>query len=145
MIREIIETELNTTLTIRVRFSEIDALRMVWHGNYVTYLEDARERWGEQYGLSYMDLYSNGFVAPLYDLRLHYRGIAAMGDELDVKITYCYAMGAKMVFHYEIFNHRTSQLILTAESIQLFTDLRGEFLPAIPPFYEQWQKQHKLI
>ena len=47
MNQRITETDLVTTLRVRVRFSEMDALRMVWHGNYVTYLEDARERWAK--------------------------------------------------------------------------------------------------
>ena len=145
MNQQITPTDLVTTLRVRVRFSEMDALRMVWHGNYVTYLEDARERWGEEHGLAYMDMYRNGFVAPLYDLQLHYRGAASMGDELEIKITYCRATGAKLVFHYEITNCRTSQLILTAESVQLFTDLQGEFFPALPPFYEQWLQQHNWV
>ena len=115
MNQRITETDLVTTLRVRVRFSEMDALRMVC------------------------------FVAPLYDLQLHYRGTAAMGDELMVKIIYCRAMGAKLVFHYEITNTRTSQLILTAESVQLFTDLSGEFSPALPPFYEHWLQQHQLL
>ena len=145
MNQRITETDLVTTLRVRVRFSEMDALRMVWHGNYVTYLEDARERWGEEHGLAYMEMYRNGFVAPLYDLHLQYRGTAAMGDELELKIIYCRATGAKLVFHYEITNTRTSQIILTAESIQLFTDLAGEFCPALPPFYEHWLQQHQLL
>lgn len=137
-----LETNLVTTHIVRVRFSELDALQMVWHGSYVAYLEDARERWGEQYGFSYMDMFNNGFVAPLYDLQLHYRGMATMGDELAVQITYCRTQGAKMVFHYTITNTRTSQVILTAESTQLFLTKEGEFMPALPPCYEQWLQQH---
>lgn len=142
---KISETDLIATHIVRVRFSEIDALRMVWHGNYVAYLEDAREKWGQQYGFAYMDMYNNGFVAPLYDLQLHYRGMATMDDELCVQITYCQTVGAKLVFHYTITNLRTKQVILTAESVQLFLTKEGEFSPAIPPFFEEWQKQHNLI
>ena len=140
-----IKTDLELTQNVRVRFGELDALKMVWHGSYIAYLEDAREKWGEQYGFGYMDMYNHGFVAPIYDLQLHYRGMATLGDELAVKITYHHAEGAKMVFHYTITNLRTSQIILTAESVQLFLSKEGEFLPAIPPLYEQWQKQHTLI
>ena len=43
--------ELSESIKIRVRFSEVDSIRMVWHGNYVTYLEDAREAFGRKYGL----------------------------------------------------------------------------------------------
>ena len=36
-----------------VRFSEVDMMNIVWHGSYPLYLEDAREAFGEKYGLSY--------------------------------------------------------------------------------------------
>ncbi len=41
--------ELSLTKRVEVRFSELDPLKVVWHGNYVKYLEDAREagRWSE--------------------------------------------------------------------------------------------------
>ena len=42
---------LSTTIRVQVRFSEVDAIRMVWHGNYVRYMEDAREAFGREYGL----------------------------------------------------------------------------------------------
>ena len=33
---------------IKVRFSEIDSLGILWHGNYVQYFEDGREAFGEK-------------------------------------------------------------------------------------------------
>ena len=41
--------------TIKVRFSEIDSMQIVWHGEYVRYFEDGRESFGKHYGLGYMD------------------------------------------------------------------------------------------
>ena len=40
---------LRSTLCFKIRFSEIDAMRVVWHGDYVKYFEDAREYFGEMY------------------------------------------------------------------------------------------------
>ena len=42
-----------------IRFSEIDSMKVAWHGSYVLYLEDAREFWGAKYGLGYQDLCPN--------------------------------------------------------------------------------------
>ena len=49
---------LKEAVRIQIRFSEVDALRMVWHGNYVQYMEDAREAFGRKYGLEYMHIYN---------------------------------------------------------------------------------------
>ena len=39
---------------IPVKFSEIDSMRIVWHGNYVAYFEDGRESFSRRYpGIGY--------------------------------------------------------------------------------------------
>ena len=39
---------------IRVRFSEVDSMGVVWHGNYLKYFEDGREAFGRKHGLGYV-------------------------------------------------------------------------------------------
>jgi len=63
--------ELQITTHGRVRFSEIDSMRRVWHGGYVTYFEDGREAFGRHFGgIGYADMQHEGIYAPIYDLRL---------------------------------------------------------------------------
>ena len=39
---------------VRVKFNEIDSMRRVWHGSYVSYLEDGRESFGRHFvGIGY--------------------------------------------------------------------------------------------
>ena len=62
------EVQLTERITTRVRFDEVDALGIVWHGNYVKYLEDGREAWGRKYGIPYMTIYrevKSGLQAPI--------------------------------------------------------------------------------
>ena len=46
--------ELKASKILDIRFSEVDSMNVVWHGSYMLYFEDAREVFGEQYGLTYM-------------------------------------------------------------------------------------------
>lgn len=140
----ITETTLKYTIEVIVRFSELDPLRIVWHGNYIKYLEDAREAWGIHYGLGYMEMYNNGFVAPIYDLQIHYRGMAFLNNRLKVTITFCNTTEGRIIFHYEICNSETGEQILTAESLQLFVTTDGVFYPIAPDFYLQWKKDNGL-
>ncbi len=41
---------LTNRTTFRVRFSEIDSMQIVWHGEYVRYFEDGREAFGNWNG-----------------------------------------------------------------------------------------------
>ena len=92
--------EISETIRVRVRFSEIDPIKMVWHGNYVKYMEDAREAFGRRYGLGYQLIFDSGYYAPVYDMHLRYMAPATLDDELDVKITWLDEPGAKICFTY---------------------------------------------
>jgi acyl-CoA thioester hydrolase len=63
------EANLVTTTQTTVRFSEVDSMQVVWHGEYVKYFEDGREAFGREYpGLGYLDFYANGYTAPIVDV-----------------------------------------------------------------------------
>ena len=137
-------TQLSLVKRVEVRFSEVDSIRAVWHGNYVKYLEDAREEWGRKYGLGYMTIFENGYYAPVYQLSMQYLQMATVNDVLLVNIVYCKTIGGKIKFQYEIRRESDDALVLKAESLQLFTTREGEFSPYAPDFYVKWQQEHNI-
>lgn len=132
---------LSETVRVKVRFSEVDSLKVVWHGSYVQYLEDAREAFCSKWGIAYMTIYENGYLAPVYDMHLRYALSATVGDVLLVTASYKPAVGAKLCLDYEIRRESDNALVLTASTVQLFTDLRGQFEPSEPDFYRQWKEK----
>ena len=68
---------LKSILEFPVRFSEVDSMQIVWHGHYVKYMEEGREDFGRKYGISYMIIKANGYLAPLVALNVvHACGLA---------------------------------------------------------------------
>ena len=62
------QPSLTTVTFTKVRFSEVDSMHVVWHGEYVRYLEDGREAFGREFpGIGYLDFYRNGYTAPIVD------------------------------------------------------------------------------
>lgn len=137
-------SRLSETVRVQVRFSEVDSIKMVWHGHYVKYMEDAREAFGRRYGLEYMYIYSQGYMAPLFDIRMRYHRTATVDDVLLVTITLRHSRGAKLVFDYDIRKASDNSLVLTAESTQLFTNMQGELEASCPEFLTEWKKRHQL-
>lgn len=137
-----IKNSLTTTIQVKVRFSEVDSLRIVWHGNYLKYIEDAREAFGHQFGLEYMYMYDCGFLAPMYDIKMKYYLPATTDDTLLVSITYRPTRGAKLVFDYEIKRQSDNALLFTAETTQLFTTHDGELVASCPDFLTEWKVKH---
>ena len=69
---------LTNRTTFRVRFSEIDSMQIVWHGEYVRYFEDGREAFGKQYGLDYMSIYREGYMVPIVDTSPYLAAVSAL-------------------------------------------------------------------
>lgn len=70
---------------------------MVWHGNYVKYMEDAREAFGRHWGLSYQLIFDSGYYAPVYDMHLRYFATSTVDDELDITVSGCPSLDRKYV------------------------------------------------
>ncbi len=136
---------LSVTVRVMVRFSEVDPIGTVWHGNYVRFLEDAREEFGRKFGLEYMTIFNNGYFAPVYDLNLRFRQMCGVDDVLLVTCTYRYEKGARICFDYQVAKENDGSLVLEGSSVQLFTTHDGLFEPSAPDFYREWQDRHGVI
>lgn len=128
-----------------VRFSEVDSMNIVWHGSYSLYFEDAREEFGRQYGLGYLDIFGNGYYAPLVELSFKYKKPIIYGMECRVDITYQPTEAAKIVFDYEIRNNETDELLATGKTIQVFMDKDYQLVWTNPGFYQNWKQSHGII
>lgn len=137
--------ELKTTKQFDIRFSEVDSMAVVWHGNYMLYFEDAREAFGEQYDLGYMRFYEQGYYAPLVDVSFSFRKPLTYGMKPEITIIYRPTDAAKIVFDYEIRDTADGSLIATGHSVQVFMDLHYQLVWTRPPFFEQWLADHKLL
>ena len=58
---------LRASKILDIRFSEVDSMKVVWHGSYMLYFEDAREEFGRKYKLEYLRIAEFGYYAPLVD------------------------------------------------------------------------------
>lgn len=127
-----------------IRFSEVDAMQIVWHGSYALYFEDAREEFGRKYHLEYMRMYEFGFYAPLVELKVNYRKPLKYQDKAKIVIKYHNSSVAKLEFDYEIYNAETNDLCATGHTIQVFLDTNMNLMWTMPPFINEWKKLNGL-
>jgi acyl-CoA thioester hydrolase len=140
-----INTILKASKEIEVRFSEVDSMNIVWHGSYVLYFEDAREAFGNKYNLNYLDIFGNGYYAPLVDLKFNFKKPLVYGKKARVEITFRNTKAAKIIFDYEICDMEDNSLIATGYSIQVFLDKQYQLVWTNPPFYEAWKQRWGLL
>jgi acyl-CoA thioester hydrolase len=132
-------------MEIEVRFSEMDPMGVVWHGNYLLYFEDGREAFGREFGLGYMDFFNNQVMAPIVHLECDYRKSLRFGERAVIETNYVYTESAKIIFNYTIRSMATGEVMATGTSTQVFTDVRGEIIFSNPRFYLDWKRQWRFL
>lgn len=130
---------------VKVRFGEVDSMGIVWHGNYVKYIEEGRESFGKKYGISYLDIYANDVMAPVVNMNIDFKKQVKYGDKLIVETEYIDTAAAKIVFQFRIFRKSDNELVATAESTQVFIDLKREMILYPPQFVLDWKKKVGLV
>ena len=143
-----IEVGVNTLTNrteINIRFSEVDSLGIVWHGNILHYFEDGREAFGNEFDLGYLDIYNNGYVTPIVKVEIDYKRPLYYGEPVIVETTYIYCASAKLIYDYKIFSSKDNQLLTTGKTIQAFLNRKRELVLVMLPFFYEWKKKFGLI
>jgi acyl-CoA thioester hydrolase len=125
---------------ITVRFSEVDSMKIVWHGNYLKYFEDGRESFGLKYNLGYLEVHKHNVMIPIVKVSCDYKRPLVYGDELIIETRFIPTEAAKIVFEYTIFRKQDSEIAATGSSTQVFLTPDGELLLNSPDFYNGWKK-----
>lgn len=144
------KTNLTASLKFQVKFREVDSMKVVWHGNYAQYFEDAREFFGQRYGISFKDVMDEGFFAPIVELTTKYKQALLYGDWARVDIRFLNTEAAKIIFEYEIYrieetDSGVSSLMATGRSVQVFVDTSHRLILTNPSFFHEWKKKHGLL
>jgi len=133
---------LEATLEVDVRFSETDAMGVIWHGNYLKYFEDAREHFGQTYNMEYLDLYHKGFFTPIVKSEINHKNSVNYGEKIKVVARLQKMDSAKIVFHYEVYNLATNKLAAKGTTIQVFLSTGSRELELIKPeFIVEWENK----
>jgi len=139
------DISLSLKTEVRVRFSEVDTLRIVWHGNYIKYLEDGREAFGLKYGLGYLDYINNDLLTPIVKVNIDYKYPLYYGDKAIIETTYIYSEAAKIIFDYKVYRASDNVLVATANTIQVFLNTERELQLTTPRFFEEWKRKWGFI
>lgn len=137
-----LEPALSAKCVIDVRFSEVDSMSVVWHGNYVRYFEDGREAFGKVYpGIGYLDMYANGYTAPIVDIHIEYLRSLTVGEKAEIETRYIELPSAKLCFEYIIRRVTDGETAARGTTTQVFLDKNGELCLNLPEFVQAWKKK----
>lgn len=126
---------------VKVRFGEVDSMGIVWHGNYVKYIEEGRESFGKKYGISYIDFYANNIMTPVVNMNVDFKRQVQYGEKLIIETEFVDQQAAKIIFRFKIFRKSDNELVATAETTQVFIDMNREILLYHPDFVLDWKRK----
>jgi acyl-CoA thioester hydrolase len=123
-----------------VRFEEVDAMNIVWHGRYASYFEDARVALGDSVGLGYLDYYNNGVMTPIKKLQIDYVKPLTYGDYFSIEAIMHWTEAARINMEF-ILRNQSDEVVTTGYSIQLMLDTEGELFLGAPPCHLRLQER----
>jgi len=109
---------------ITVRFNEVDAYRVAWHGHYVAWMEVGRSELAGRFGLDAFQLGALGYLGPVVALEVKYLRPARCNDVLTVRTTLAPSETATLVFESVILGPDGKKLS-TGLTRHALTDLDG--------------------
>lgn len=107
-----------------VRFSEVDAYNVAWHGHYVNWMEIGRNDLAGRFGLDAQQLGEAGFLGPVVSLEIKYLAPARFKERLTVRTTVRPSETATLVFVSEIVAEDGRRLA-SGVTTHALTDLQG--------------------
>lgn len=128
---------------IEVRYVETDAMGVVHHGSYVTYLELGRTGYMSQRGHDYASFERTGHHMVVVELRLRYHRPARYGQRLRVR-SWIVAMNSRSItFGYDIANVVDGARLVTGSSRHVCITHDGQ-VARLPEPWRSWRDPRAL-
>lgn len=108
----------------RIYYYDTDKMNVVYHGNYLKWLEIARTEFFRD-TLPYSELEETGIMLPVKTLNIEYINSVKYDELIKIKIKLLELSKIKIKFLYEIYDENLENLKAKAETTNVFTDLNG--------------------
>lgn len=109
-----------TKTNIKVPFYDLDPMNIVWHGNYVKYLEIARCDFFAKIGYNYFQMKDDGYVCPIAKMDFKFIKSAKFEDELVVE-TILQELEPAIILKYNIYCKE--EKLLSATTMQICVNI----------------------
>ncbi|WP_066121810.1 thioesterase family protein [Geminocystis sp. NIES-3709] len=111
-----------------------DYAGIVWHGNYLTWMEEARVECLRSIGINYADLVSLGCDLPVIEVNLRYHQSIRMGDHAIVKTRMDQVHGVRIHWDYQITSPDCPLIYVSGRVTLVGIDReKGKIMRQLPP------------
>ena len=126
-------------------FYETDGMGIIYHGNYIHWMEEARTDFMDQLGWGYDRAVDAGIDFALTDISCKYRAMTRFGETVAIAVSVSHLSPAKLELRYRMTEAQTGQLKAEGVSGHFFYD-RAKGRPvalkrALPQIYALLEAQ----
>lgn len=130
--------DLSNEIELSPAFHDLDPMNIVWHGNYVKYLELARCALLAKFGYDYPQMRDSGYAWPIVDMRLKYVKTTEFGQRIRIRAEIV-EWENRLKIEYVIRDALSGNKVNKAYTIQVAVDMQSrEMLYVCPDVL--WQK-----
>ena len=131
---------LTVVSTRRVRFEEVDLMRMVWHGRYPSYFEDGRIAFGDRYGLSYQCFIEHKTAAPIVQMHFDFKSPLHFDESFSIVTALHWTDAMRLNFSYSL-EKPGGLVVATGYTVQLLTEIDGTILLVVPDWMQEFRQK----
>ena len=116
---------------LRVRYAETDQMGVVYHSNFVIWMEVGRVELLRSLGFTYREMEQDGYHLPVAEIKCRYKAPARYDDLIRIRTKIVNLRGYVIHFFYEILRDEDSTLLAEGESVHIVvgSDMQKSALP----------------
>ncbi|KHD86148.1 hypothetical protein NG54_05215 [Heyndrickxia ginsengihumi] len=127
---------------VEVRYAETDQMGVVYHANYLVWMEVGRTKLIEDLGFRYADMEKDGIISPVIDIAISYKKPVCYGETATVKTWVEQYDGLRVEYGYEIYTE-AGELAIVATSKHVCVT-KDRFRPiSIRRVYPNWHQAYE--
>lgn len=96
---------------IEVRYSETDQMGVVYHSNYLVWMEIGRTNFLKDVGFNMMDFEKIGYLFPVYSMEIKFLNPARYGESIRVETEIYKSTQIKTIYKQTILNDKNQEKV----------------------------------
>jgi len=130
------------TKEIEVRYAETDQMGVVYHANYLIWMELGRTSFIEKLGFNYAAMERDGIISPVIDIQASYKKPVRYGEKATVKTWVEEYDGLRVTYGYEILTE-SGEIALLGNSKHVCVK-KDSFRPiSLKRLFPEWHEAYE--
>uniref|UniRef100_C6E6Z6 Tol-pal system-associated acyl-CoA thioesterase n=1 Tax=Geobacter sp. (strain M21) TaxID=443144 RepID=C6E6Z6_GEOSM len=102
-------------MDVRIYYEDTDAGGVVYHSNYISYMERARTEFLRKHGLSVREMHDMGIIFPVVSIEANFRAPARLDDLLEVRTQIAALKNSSFTAAQQVVRKEDGKLLVEAK------------------------------